>query len=66
MEGGSCRPREAHGPRTSLLYARAGVENIERYGVEIIADEVNFLTRAKPHGDQGQAINTDLDDDLPN
>jgi single-strand DNA-binding protein len=38
-------------------------ENIERYGVEIIADEVTFLTRAKSQGDQGQALESDLDDD---
>lgn len=41
-------------------------ENIERYGVEIIADEVTFLTRAKPaSGDQGGNDSSVDDDDIP-
>ena len=39
-------------------------ENIERYGVEIIADEVTFLSRGRQQqvGTQDQS---DLDDDVP-
>ena len=38
-------------------------ENIERYGVEIIADEVTFLSRGRPQGTQDHV---DLDeDDVP-
>ena len=39
-------------------------ENIERYGVEIIADEVTFLSRGRQQ--QGATQNQDdLDDDVP-
>lgn len=41
-------------------------ENIERYGVEIIADEVTFLTRAKPaSGEQGSQDSSVDDDEIP-
>jgi len=39
-------------------------EGVERYGCEIIADDVQFLSRGKPAADGGQS-QTDLDDDLP-
>ena len=39
-------------------------ENIERYGVEIIADEVTFLSRGKgQQGTSGKEANLDIDDD---
>ncbi|MEO7468143.1 MAG: single-stranded DNA-binding protein, partial [Sphingobium limneticum] len=38
-------------------------ENIERYGVEIIADEVTFLTRAKPAGGGQGGNDSSVDDD---
>ena len=41
-------------------------ENIERYGVEIIADEVTFLTRAKSaSGGQGGNDSSVDDDEIP-
>ncbi|MBB3877502.1 MULTISPECIES: single-stranded DNA-binding protein [Sphingomonas] len=41
-------------------------ENIERYGVEIIADEVTFLSYGKSRQQQGPTQNhDDLDDDVP-
>jgi len=39
-------------------------ENIERYGVEIIADEVTFLTRAKATDPAGDAQQPD-EDEIP-
>ena len=39
-------------------------ENIERYGVEIIADEVTFLRRGRQQQGNTQDQN-DLDDDVP-
>ena len=41
-------------------------ENIERYGVEIIADEVTFLSYGRSRQQQGQ-LNGDAigDDDIP-
>ena len=39
-------------------------ENIERYGVEIIADEVTFLSRGRQQQGNTQDQN-DLDDDVP-
>ncbi|OYX16831.1 MAG: hypothetical protein B7Z07_01760 [Sphingomonadales bacterium 32-67-7] len=39
-------------------------ENIERYGVEIIADEVTFLTRAKSNENSGGG-NEPEDDEIP-
>jgi len=39
-------------------------ENIERYGVEIIADEVTFLSRGRQQQGNAQDQN-DLDDDVP-
>ena len=47
-----------------------GQDGIDRYGCEIYADEVNFLTRPKdaPAGDTGSQPNgsdTDIDDQVP-
>ena len=39
-------------------------ENIERYGVEIIADEVTFLTRAKANDNAGGGHEPE-DDEIP-
>ena len=39
-------------------------ENLERYGVEIIADEVTFLTSGKSRQPQG-AAQDDEEDDIP-
>ena len=39
-------------------------ENIERYGVEIIADEVTFLTRAKSNENSGGG-NEPEDEEIP-
>jgi single-strand DNA-binding protein len=39
-------------------------ENIERYGVEIIADEVTFLTRAKANENAGGGHEPE-DDEIP-
>ena len=39
-------------------------ENIERYGVEIIADEVTFLTRAKANDNAGGCHEPE-DDEIP-
>lgn len=39
-------------------------ENIERYGVEIIADEVTFLTRAKSNDNGGHSQDPE-DDEIP-
>lgn len=39
---------------------------VERYGAEIIADSVDFLTRAKPAAEGGEAAPpADLDDEIP-
>ncbi len=38
-------------------------ENIERYGVEIIADEVTFLTRAKQVAASQDGNESSVDDD---
>jgi single-strand DNA-binding protein len=43
-------------------------EGIERYGYEVIADDVQFLSRARQGasgGSDGPANETDLDDDVP-
>ncbi|MDE0877370.1 MAG: single-stranded DNA-binding protein [Sphingomonas bacterium] len=40
-------------------------ENVERYGVEIIAEEVTFLTRAKAAKEQVSGNTTTDDDDIP-
>ena len=41
-------------------------EGIDRYGYEIIADDVQFLTRPRQDGGSGRADNqSDLDDDVP-
>jgi single-strand DNA-binding protein len=41
-------------------------EGIERYGYEIIADDVQFLSRARPAAPSGQqADQSELDDDAP-
>ena len=40
-------------------------ENVERYGVEIIAEEVTFLTRAKAAKEQASGNTTTDDDDIP-
>ena len=40
-------------------------ENVERYGVEIIAEEVTFLTRAKAAKEQASGNTTADDDDIP-
>ena len=40
-------------------------ENIERYGVEIIADEVTFLSYGKSRQEQQAPAQDDLDDDVP-
>jgi single-strand DNA-binding protein len=39
-------------------------EGVERYGCEIIADDVQFLSRGKPAA-EGGASPSDIDDDLP-
>ena len=40
-------------------------ENVERYGVEIIAEDVTFLTRAKAAKSQTGSTDTTDDDDIP-
>ena len=41
-------------------------EGIERYGYEIIADDVQFLSRPRQDGGTGGSVNqSDLDDDVP-
>jgi len=40
-------------------------ENIERYGVEIIADEVTFLSYGKSRQQQNAASQDNEDDDIP-
>jgi len=40
-------------------------ENIERYGFEIIADEVTFLSYGKSRQQPGSAQGDDLGDDIP-
>ncbi|MDJ0275981.1 single-stranded DNA-binding protein [Sphingomonas sp. 2R-10] len=40
-------------------------ENIERYGVEIIADDVTFLSYGQSRQQQQDSRHDDLDDDVP-
>ncbi|HEX8534402.1 MAG TPA: single-stranded DNA-binding protein [Allosphingosinicella sp.] len=53
--------------RGRLHYTRwTDGEGIERYGCEIIADDVQFLSRPRQSGGSGNAGgDTDLDDDVP-
>ena len=51
--------------RGRIHYTRwTDTENVERYGVEIIAEEVTFLTRAKAAKEQASGNDT-TDDDIP-
>jgi single-strand DNA-binding protein len=40
-------------------------ERVERYGYEIIADDVQFLSRARPAGSDPSAEQPGVDDDVP-
>ncbi|RZT46418.1 single-strand binding protein [Sphingomonas sp. BK036] len=52
--------------RGRIHYTRwTDTENVERYGVEIIAEEVTFLTRAKAAKEQASGNDTTDDDDIP-
>ena len=52
--------------RGRIHYTRwTDTENVERYGVEIIAEEVTFLTRAKAAKEQASGNDTTEDDDIP-
>ena len=41
------------------------LEGVERYGCEIIAETVDFLSRGKPMSEGGNGSDPDLDDDVP-
>lgn len=52
--------------RGRIHYTRwTDTENVERYGVEIIAEEVTFLTRAKAAKEQASGNDTTDDNDIP-
>ena len=52
--------------RGRIHYTRwTDTENVERYGVEIIAEEVTFLTRAKAAKEQASGNDMTDDDDIP-
>ena len=53
--------------RGRLHYTRwTDREGIERYGCEIIADDVQFLSRPRQSGNSGApSVDADLDDDVP-
>jgi len=52
--------------RGRIHYTRwTDTENVERYGVEIIAEEVTFLTRAKAAKEHASGNDTTDDDDIP-
>jgi hypothetical protein len=55
---------EGDGPRSHPLHRWIDHENIERYGVEIIADEVTFPSHGKSRQQQQGAAQDNEDDDI--
>jgi single-strand DNA-binding protein len=52
--------------RGRLHYTRwTDREGVERYGCEIIADDVQFLSRPRQSGGGGSELQQELDDDVP-